>query len=227
VTFDKAHYLLRLVGHFGTDEVNHLDEWSTGLRLAGTTDVPIATAPLIPFLETISGAIATFHAMGSSLVGPNCYLDMLTIARIGLEGHYDPPFVSTIQRLYSTPPAGGGAPTQPWSTALVTSLRTTKPRGYASNGRMYYPALAAIPDVGTGRETNNHVATYLTNVKAMFDAINAAAPVIRSDVRISVMSAVGSGLSLPATSIRADGRLDTQERRENKAPSVYSTKTLA
>jgi len=227
VAYDREAILLRIIGHFGSSATNFADYWSTGLRLAVVGGTSPSTGGLVTFLETISGPVQTFHQLAGAYVGNNCYIDELTAAHIGLDGKYASDFTETVRRPYTTPPPGGGTPTQPWNTAQVTGLRTLKKRGGASNGRMSYPALAATVTSTTGRVSQSTVQTRLTAMKTMYDAINAAAQTASSGLRIHVMSKVNNGWSAMVTDIRADGRLDSIERRENDQPVTYATAILA
>jgi hypothetical protein len=108
----------------------------------------------------------------------------------------------------------------------VTSLRTARPRGKGSNGRFYYPYLSAVngPD---GRLSSAGATGYNARAKILFDALNAEAAVhLDSNAKISVMSKVGA-ITEHVTSVRNDGRMDRQERRENNLPSVWASAALA
>lgn len=227
MSFDRTQIRLRFVGHFGSSPANQLDHWSAGLRLAVVGGAAVTNGDLTTFLETISGPVASFHGGASSMSGSSCYLDSINAAPLGLDGKYPSKATLTTVRDYTTPVSGSGTSLMPWNTALVTSLRTLNKRGYASNGRMYWPATSASCNNLTGRLTTTQTANYITTCKTMMDAINAAAQTLQSGLRIHVMSAVGSGTSSLVTQIRVDQRLDSIERRENDQPAVYSVASLA
>lgn len=227
MAYDRVSLLLRILGHFGASGTDVKDRWSTGIRIASIVSGTAPDGPFTPFLETVSVPIAAFHSGSNSLVGANCYLTELTMAKIGTDGKYSNPSAPTEHRLYDVPVAGVGTATQPWNTSLVTSLRTANPRGYASNGRCYYPAIAAPVSPATGRVVDANVLGRLQEFKTMVDAINVAANTLGSSLRVVVMSSVGAGASSKVTSLRADGRLDSIERRENQQPSSWSTVTIA
>lgn len=179
------------------------------------------------FLESISGAVSSFHQNTSVKAGSNVYLDKLEGVVLGLDGKYwGATAVATI-RDYAPPVAGNAVGVLPWNSALVTSLRTDFKRGYASNGRMYWPAVAQVLDNGTGRLSTGATAPYLAAAKTMFDAINTAADTHQAGLAIHVMSAVGTGVSARVTGLRMDTRIDSIERRENQQPAVYGTVNLA
>jgi len=224
--YDRKFLLLRIEGHFGAAQTS-ADQWSVGLKLANQTLADPPVAGLSTFLENVSGPIQTFHGAASAYTGSRTYLDRLSIARHGLDGKYDPSTQITTERLYTGFPVGTGTIIAPWSQALVTSLRTSRPRGYASNGRMYWPA-PAMPVVDTtGRIGSSFQINYLAAVKTMLDAINGYAKALSPSCQLMVMSTVGSGLSDAVKSIRVDNRLDSQERRENAQVSVWEVANLA
>lgn len=226
MAFDRQALVLRIQGHFGT-LTTFSDGWSAGLRIASVTLGEPPTAGLGTFLTTIAPAVSTFHGSTFVKAGNACFLDKLTVARVGTDGKYDPDTQETTVYDYPTPVVGNATTIMPWSNALVCSLRTSRPRGYASNGRFYYPVTGMSVTNTTGRITQSEVTNYLSACKTMMDAINAAAASLTSGLMIHVMSSVGAGLAAPVNTIRADGRFDAQERRENQTKSVYSTAALA
>lgn len=230
VVYSRAHYVFRAIGHFGSSPTNFLDHWSSGFRLGLVGgDVPVGV-PLEPFLETVYTAIQAFHTSGGAKAGTNCFLDELTIARVGLDGKYDPPAQETTRRAYASPPIGSGTTIHPWNTAMVISLRTPFPRGIASNGRTYWPTTAMPIDGATGRVAQDALEAYVAAAKTMIQAINAAS---QSQIATGVVVTVqgqdgktGPARAAAVTSIRSDGRLDTIERRENDQPSSYTVELI-
>lgn len=226
MAYRNVHLVLRAGGHFGTSSV-FADNWSIGLRFGfAATDVALDPVALSAFNESAWGLFASLHPKTTVGAGTACYLDWVTSARVGTDGKYNPAQVPTT-RHDGAPIAGGSSSTQPWNTALVVSLRTIAARGYASNGRMYYPCTAFTAVATTGRVADSNVLSRLNEFKTLIDGLNSAANVYQTGMRLCVMSAVGSGLTYPVTSLRGDGRFDSQERRENKTPSTWSSVTLA
>lgn len=215
----QSHLVLRIHGHFGAAG-SFLDYWSVGLRLARLLGAPAPVADYTAFLESISGPVSTFHSSGTALAGTTCFLDRLTIARVGTDGKYDPPTQETTIREYTPVIAGGGSGNAPWTQAICYSLRTDRPRGYASNGRVYYPATAAVVNPATG-QMGTSVESAANLFRTMLIAINTAAASLDADLKVSVMSQVGVGLTRPVTNVRVDHHLDRQERRENDSPPAY------
>lgn len=225
VTYSHAHYVLRATGFMGSSAATQLDEWSAGFRLARPAADVAFPVDLTSFLESVAPAISTFHSSAGASASFICHLAELTIARVGTDGKYSPAAQETTRHAYGTPVAGNGTPAHPWSTACVMSLRTVFPRGIASNGRTYWPALAMPLDGSTGRLSSTSQTNFVTAAKTMLDAINTRAEIdLGSDTRVAVVGATGvSGpaRSAPVVSIRADRRLDTIERRENDQPPTW------
>lgn len=229
--YAHAHFVFRILGHFGNNATTVRDYWSTGFRLGSIGSDAPSGIDLVPFLESVATPVATFHGSNGALVGTNCWLSELTIARVGVDGKYNPAQQETTRRLYGTPTAGIAQPVHPWSNAMVISLRTAYPRGIASNGRSYYPATGFPIDSGTGRAAQSHVAGFVAAMKTMLDAINSAAQTqIGATTRVIVAGQTGkTGAARNAwvTSIRADGRMDSIERRENDQATAWEEDALA
>ena len=230
VHYSRAHYVFRILGFFGSSSTTQTEQWSTGFRLGQlASDVPVGVS-LVPFLETVSGAIAAFHSSSSSYSSSNSFLKELTIARVGLDGKYDPESQQTTRRPYSPIIAGVSTAVHPWTTATVISLRTGFPRGIASNGRTYWPTPAANIEPTTGRVHPTAQNNFAAAAKTMIDAINTAAnSQIGTLVRVGVMGAdgkTGSARVGHVDRIRVDDRLDSIERRENDKPVAWVEKTI-
>lgn len=226
--YTGSHVLLRANGHFGASAVP-ADHWSSGLRIARIDggDLTVTDEGLVTLLETVSGAYSTFHQNSATFAGADCYLASLSAANVGVDGKYVNPGSETLFRPFAPILSGMGTTIHPWSTALVCSLRTSAARGYASNGRAYWPCLTIPLSGTTGRAGSSSVGNAVANWKTLLDAINDAAGDLGPGGRVSVMSTVGAGKTLPVTAIRMDTRLDQQERRENSQPSEWATATLA
>jgi len=225
MAYDRSYLYLRIMGHFGT-LTTFSDGWSVGLKLANSSGAEAPTAGFGGFLTGIKTAVQTFHQSAATFVGNAAYLDQLTLARVGADGRYNPEAQDTVFELYSPALPGAGTTINPWSTALVSSLRTPRPRGVASNGRFYYPAGTVAVVNTTGRMSSANVTPYVTAAKVLFDAINAQGAALSPAVKIHVMSQKGAGVSANVISVRNDGRIDQQERRENNTPSTWTSASL-
>lgn len=226
MAFSNPHLLLRVLGNFGGNPSSNEEKWSTGFRLGipGGT-VPYDVGNLTTFLTNVAAPLRVFHLAAASLTGGTCYLTELTVARVGTDGKYDPPTQQTI-RYIAPVTQGTGTPVLPWSSALVFSLRTAIPRGYSSNGRIYWPALAPALDQQTGRLTQSQATSRINAFKTALDSVNTFAAAYASGMRVVVASATG-GVTNTVTSIRQDDRLDSIERRENARTPIWTSANLA
>lgn len=225
MAFANSHLYLRISGHFGASATIS-DKWSSGLRLAIVgAEVPFSIPGLQTFCDAALAAVKTFHASGSTYVGTNTFLDDVSVARVGLDGKYNPADQMTTHSPTS-PHAGTGTPYLPWNSAAVISLRTDYPRGYASNGRFYYPFIAQGMVPTTGRLSGTTVDQRVAAAKTLFEAINAAATAYAANMKIAVCSARGGRTAICHT-IRSDERVDSIERRENQQPAIWHSATIA
>lgn len=225
--FKNAHYLMRFGGHFGSSATVVSDLWSSGLRfgLLNSDSPLLADATLDSWLSSAETAINAFHSTAGAKVGTYTFYSWVSLARVGTDGKYDP--LTQVQRRKDrTPSAGVGTPVHPWSAALVCSLRTTRSRGYASNGRCYYPATSIGINSSTGRVLSSDVGTRLAAFKVLLDALNVAASAASAGQTLNVYSGVGSGETAAVRSIRMDERLDAIERRENAIPPTWTSVAL-
>lgn len=217
------HVLLRFNGHFGASGVSVVDRWSTGIRLglpnAGPEYDPAKLQTLVNAAQT---AANTFHTAAQVTTGTNCYLDQVSGAQIGQSGLYSPAGQLTVLSP-STPTAGVGTPVMPWNAASVMSLRTSIPRGRGSNGRVYWPAIAAPIDAVTGRISSTPQQARTTAFATFLNALNTAAGTYFPGTKVIVASNIGLGVSATVTSVRMDNRLDSIERRENDLTAQWTT----
>lgn len=224
--FTNAHLLVRLNGGFGASSATVTDRWSAGFRVGiPTQDSSYDTGALQTFANSVHAAAVTMHGSAFILAGTSCFFTHVTVARIGEDGKYSPAGQLTTQSVGSAA-AGSGATTQPWTTCSSYGLRTGNPRGYASNGRFYYPMTAASVVGSTGRLNATLVANRLNAMRTFFNAVNTAAVVYEAASGVQVMSNVGAGTTARVLALRADDRLDSIERRENALPSAYQTLNL-
>lgn len=226
MVFPHEHILLRFHGHFGGSASSIVDRWSCGIRMGFSNIAPVYdTAKLQTLVNSAQTAANTFHSSTGTAAGTTAYLDYVSGAQIGVSGRYTPSAQLTVLSP-STPTAGLGTPVLPWNSASVISLRTAIPRGRASNGRVYWPALALALAITTGRATSATMTTRVNLAKTFIEALNAAGNTYSTGMRVVVASAVGGGAIAPVTAIRSDDRMDSIERRENDQASIYQTATI-
>lgn len=221
----NAHLYVKIHGSFGGNYASNAEKWSAGLRIGVIgADINYSVAGLQTLANSIHTAVYAYHSVAASLAGTGNWFERVSVARVGTDGHYDP---KAQQTTWSTgsPVVGTGQANQPWNTAGNISLRTDNPRGYASNGRFYYPQLVGGLDVNSGRIVTSLQATRIAAIKTLFDAINTAAGVYAVAAKVMVSSATG-GVSALVRQVRIDDRLDSIERRENSQPSVWHAATL-
>jgi len=227
MAYSRNFIQLRFGGVFGSTSSSVADKWSVGLKVANPgVDLVYDVTKITNLVQTATTLMASFHNGGGALSGTNCFLLWGTGALIGTNGKYNPTTQSTIFYTLATPVAGDGTPVHPWNTALVVSLRTARPRGPASNGRVYYPALSAAITAGTGRMNPSTVANRLTGFKTVITGINTAAGTYAAGTQVCVLSDVGIGQTSAVTALRSDLRIDTQERRENDQGADYQSVTI-
>lgn len=225
MTFTNAHLAVRLNGGFGSASTPP-DKWSCGVRVAiPGQDIRYDVGALQTFANAVHTAARALNGSASVLAGNNCFFTHVTVARIGEDGKYLPSDQLTTVSV-GAGQAGGGSPSQPWNTALSFGLRTDAPRGLASNGRVYYPMLAAGVSAGTGRISTAAVAARVAAFVTFLQAVNAAATAYDLGASVCVMSNVGAGTTRVVTAVRSDERLDSIERRENDQVPVYTTTPL-
>lgn len=219
-----SHLLLRYNGHFGTSS-SIVDKWSTGLRIGfAGKDIAYNSGGLVTFLTAAADAGKSFNQNPGTWAGTNCFLTEATVARVGHDGHYDPVTQETVHSPI-TLGDGAGSPVHSWNTASVISLRTARPRGYASNGRCYWPALALAVTPATGRVATVSIAARVSLFAAMITAINNAANTYDAGARVIVASSRGQ-INAPVTAVRSDERLDSIERRENALAAKWSQTSI-
>lgn len=202
--YTQPHGYLTILG----DAYSGTEEWQVGLRLDGTT--PPTTAQL----ESIDSAVTAFLQTGNLSFPLGRRYIGLKWAPQDVNGRY-PDGEDAVEWFRPTPLSGGASGGYP-QIALVLSLRTARARGYASNGRMYFPS-AATPTAGDGRIT-------LANAEAVAAA---GATLIASIALVGlgepvVMSTVGAGRTEPITGVRVGRVMDTQRRRRNQIPEEYT-----
>jgi hypothetical protein len=223
------HLYLRANGYFGTSG-GPVDYWSSGFRLSLPGASPVPDTDYTAFLESVSTAYSGFHVRPEIGAGNACFLESLSVARVGIDGKYDPSTQATTVRPFGPVVGGGGTTSMEWSRAWVCSLRTGIARGLASNGRAYWPCTALVINGATGRLLPTQVTAALERWKILIDSINSAADSVAANLRVSVLSqggVSGGPARRVVTQLRMDARLDRQERREDDTPSEYLTTNLA
>lgn len=226
MSFAHSHLMLRAHGAF--PNANGQEKWSVGFRIGIIgADVPWDGSKLQTFVDASYGAFGVFHQAPLVKAGGSVFLTHATAARVGQNGRYDPAEQVTSQSGGEAVGGGGGPTNQPWTASCVISLRTAIPRGYASNGRVYWPMTAVALNQTTGRLNEGDLTDRLAAAKVMIQTINAAADNYAAGARVCVLSSVGQGAQALVTRIRSDTRMDSIERRENSVPPSWVETTIS
>lgn len=224
--YTNTHVLARWFGHFGPDATTKVEEWTTGVRIA-FTDTPLGT-DMDAFLADLEAPSKTFHQTNDVAAGSACWLDGMTAAFIGTDGLYvGGSAQDTTVRNYASPAQGTRVSLMPWATSKVLSLRTTRSRGRASNGRMYWPCGAPIISGSTGLMPTSECNNTAIAARVLLDAVNAAAGArFDAEAKICVMSNLGTGTTAIVTAVRVGTKPDHQESRERSLVETYSLQNL-
>jgi hypothetical protein len=202
--YAAPHGLLTILG----DAFTSTEEWQTGIRLTGTSP------PTEAQFEALDDAVATFLGTGAVSFPVGRRFLGFKWAPQTVDGRY-PEGADSVEWFRLSPLSGTGAGGYP-QIAVVLSLRTARPRGYASNGRMYVPCSQAIGS-SDGRISAATALGIATAGATLIAAIN--------DVGLgqaAVMSAVGAGRTEPITGVRVGRVMDTQRRRRNQLAEEYT-----
>ena len=193
-----------LVGHLATNEIFDTSFWISG-------GVPTTQGEA----TSVAGEIATLAnttILGTNglktLLSNDCGLDKVKV--------YSYPEGGPQAQWIGEAAVASGNGTQasnilPLQCCVVTTLRTGQP-GRSRRGRMYWPCTATDLDSG---HNFTHAATFLTQVKAFFDGVNAT--VAQSGVSVVVMSPTLSR-TFVVNQVTADKKLDIQRRRAAAMP---------
>lgn len=206
--------LCRLSGNMGTPAT---ERWSIGLHYALTGEQPDNPAELQGWADAIEALLddGTIAANVRADWGNN-----VTLTDVETYGYQNTgPAVAAGAAQVSPALAGTGTPTAPFQTCRVVSLLTGLP-GARNRGRIYMPALS--PDMAvTGKSLVP--AGYLTDCIALFEGIGAAWPG-GFPINLAVYSAANDAVT-PVTRLSVGDVLDTQRRRRDTLPEVYTTAT--
>jgi hypothetical protein len=208
------------------------EQWSTGFYYGlvdGDAGDPAGTA------EDIAGHWTTFFTSVTVDVSEFYRTLEVKVAQFEESGNTDTEMID-----YYTYPApivgGGGQLAHPPQCALVATMTSDVQRGLGAKGRMFLPGVRqAIQSNGKISSTDaNNVATAF---KTFLDAVNADADIPGSVILAShghrtVLAPGGDIVYLQpvntlVTGCRVGDVYDTQRKRRNELPEVYTTKVLA
>lgn len=212
-----------------------VDEWSCtlrGLQGAGVVeensagvDPQAAGGPLddpAGYLNDIQTGLGTFFGSASNFMNPVAALGYVKANSIGADGKYsDPTIVHRVD--YGVPIRGGSTQTTHYPAFLTfaATFRTALLRGYASKGRMYAPIQ---PPMQSASGSSTITTTQTTQLATMYESLLSLFANHANPARIFVPSIMSNHAaeSNPITSIAVGSRLDSQRRRKNEIPQVYT-----
>lgn len=209
------------------------EHWVTGFYL-GAPDAD-ASDP-----AGSAGAIgplwSTFFTNTGSKVSNLFRTLQIKVATLGTDGKTDLEAVDWYD--YPTPPVGGNTSSAfPPQVALAATITSEIQRGLAAKGRMYLPGVCALLTSTTAKISSTDTGTIATNFKTFLDAVNSSSSVAGNVILASHGHFVKATDTTPAfyalpknaaaTGCRVGDVYDTQRRRRNELPEVYTTKVLA
>jgi hypothetical protein len=230
---EKMTYALPFVkfavnGHFGSSASNQVDQWQAGFHLTKNGGVVGGTSELSSFLTNVRAAVITFHQSSAVGASTNCFLDEMTGAYIGTDGHYLLGALQSTTRVpFSTSTPGTGGALGPWTQATCLTLRSLLLRGPGSHGRSYWPTPGATIDGPTGVRPPANVTAMLAAAKVMLDDFNAkAATNFGTGCNLGLVSAKGSGFQSPVIRVGLGQKFDRMESREHRISEAHQYSNL-
>lgn len=213
--------------------VGSVEEWSTGWRVAVTTDEgqritdPEALqATATTGVSNVVLACSLFHA--TTYIAPsNVVLDRVTITVIGANGRKVPGTDTVIVQAPDggLPVAGTATPGYPPQIAMCYSTVTARPRGRGAKGRWFYPTSAQVSTSSFQIPVEIRSAA-LSAAKLLLDQLNATNGGFGIKWTVVVASDLAGTLE-PVTAVRVGRALDKIRRRRNHVDEDYGTVALA
>lgn len=203
MAFPQEHHYLTFGGPFGS-----VEQWTVGLRFSGqpaasqAAELTQATA-----LETV---LKAEWAKAGNPVGNGALLAWLKWNRIGTDGRYVNDW-TTVKDFAAVASSTAGV-SYPNQVALVATLRTSKMRGLAKQGRIYLPSpkyslqgADKTLSAANALEAATWVATLIHNLNQV-DGVGTC----------YVMSAVREGAREAVRRVEVGTALDTMRSRRGK-----------
>jgi hypothetical protein len=211
---------LRLTWLFNMAAYGEIAETGLHVTTLGTSPFD-AVAALAAVTTTQATTLET--AMGTLLSGTNIKfgaygtLNGLKIAACGTDGDY-----LTDPRVFTDYSVDGNDTHVPPQCSIVLSLRSGTAFGTANYGRMYLPWTTFPQDgtlpYGTVTDTDQLAVAGV----AFIHAVNTAAAAWTAGSSVVNLSQKDAGTVKPVTKVMVGNVIDTQRRRRNKLPEVYS-----
>jgi len=216
--FPAAHELFTAHGTMPGGEI-----WSVGLRADGRSSLTPST---LAFLT--QSFAERFAALRNSLATAPTPPWTIGVTFLGVTGRYLNVAGITLNQVEAIPvlaqPPAASNEFLPNQCAIVTSLTTITP-GRRGKGRIYLPLLGNM----IANDGKHSAAVRISAaIKVFMDTLHAdwAADAGAAGERLVVGSKVGAGALSPITQIKVGDVIDTQRRRRNAIPEIYSTRVL-
>lgn len=196
--------------------------WSVGLSFVGPNT-------LIPFLDLKDWA--TQIATGMSALSGNTCINFLsaggavTMIRTEQRGETDDLLIQAAESSLATPKVGAGTANKTLQTSVCFSLITAQP-GRSYRGRCYWPAWGYTPTASL-QFSSGDLTALLTSFEDIVQMIGEKSVIV--DPAYQMLLGVRSKLLHETNDVGqiAVGSVpDTQRRRRDAIPEVYSTLTL-
>lgn len=224
-TYSKPHYYVTVGGRLGTYDI-----WQCGVRypVAGGDDAAAlqANVPNVSLSDMYDDLLPYITNTGTNTqLATFVHYDWLKVAVIDTDGQY----AGDAHTFTSGTAHGGvnGSGGHPYQVSLVATLWTGEVLGKGNYGRIYLPA-PTTPIGPTGAMFAADTATIAGWIK---DALNGWAGELSTvEVPNAYPAVMGAGTPpshKPVTHVRVGGVMDTQRRRRNQIPEIYSDVTLA
>jgi hypothetical protein len=162
---------------------------------------------------------------GSSLLTMMSSSMSITGIRLEARDSTSDALIGTAQAIKATAQAGTGVPKLPAQAATVISLRTDTPGG-VGRGRLFWPALGNTigSDLRMSTPSPNSV---LTDMKAYLLAIRSALATAYPTIGFDLAVRSKTTHTTPhVTRLQVGNVIDTQRRRRDTYPEVYSSSTF-
>lgn len=127
---------------------------------------------------------------------------------------------SLAEHVRGTPVGGIASGTNGYQSAMVSSLRTTRP-GPSGRGRLYWPGNGIPLQLSNYRPTSTNMSTYTAGVRSYLNSIQAAIDVTFDGVALVVWSRKTASITT-VNSVQLGDVLDVQRRRRDATIENYT-----
>lgn len=224
----QPHTLITFGGQL-TDQVGEDEIWQVGIRGFQNGGGPVAATELAALAQSVlrgdtgsGGGLEGLWAASNSNIPTEATLAWCKAANIAADGSYSAaPGIAEM-----TPVAGSHSAVAPAFCSVAITWTTGKSFGKALRGRIYLPNYAAARGPGSTVTSTavGQVGDFAGDILHAVDHSDDGSHGGVYDFNPYVVSQ--SGVSNPITGIRVGNIYDTQRRRKNAAPEIYSNFAL-